>query len=251
MKRLILGTAIFMSIRAFGQTTATAFEVASIKPNTSDSGNSSIHTTKGQIMMENVTLKQCIEMAFDVRDFTFSGPAWLDTVRFDIVAKPPAGTPSSQLMPMLQSLLADRFRLVVHRESNVVPAYALLVGKKGAKVEPVAETAPGGTSWGRGQLSGKNISMAGLADMLARQLERPVKDMTGLPGVFNVKLVWTPDDARPLEPTAEERKAVDNMPAAPSLFAALQEQLGLRLEAQKLPVEILVVDHAERAPAEN
>jgi uncharacterized protein (TIGR03435 family) len=239
----------------FGQSTAPApaFEVASIKPNPSASGSSSMHWGGGQIRMVNVSLKQCIETAFDVKDYSLSGPSWLDTVNFDIVAKPPSGSASRStfgLPPdfklMLQSLLVDRFKLAVHREPRTLSAYALLVDKKGAKIQPV-EAGPSGTSSGRGLLKGTSVSMAQFADMLSSNLDRPVRDLTELAGVFNIKLTWTPDD----ESADGQRRATLDSPAATSLFAAVQEQLGLRLEGRKLPIEVLVVDHMERVPTEN
>jgi uncharacterized protein (TIGR03435 family) len=98
-----------------------SFEVASVKLNTSGSGNSSTHTSKSQILMENVTLRQTIETAFDVKDYSLSGPPWLDSVRFDVVAKLPAGTEFSQVKPMLRTLLAERFQLSTHRKPRTMP----------------------------------------------------------------------------------------------------------------------------------
>ncbi len=250
--KLAPALAIFAALTTGGLSgqTPPAFDVASIRLNDSGSGNSSTHYGKGQIRMENTSLKQCIQMSYDVRDFSFSGPDWLDNVRFDILAKSPEGTQPSQMMAMLRTLLAERFGLETHRESRVVPAYALVVAKKGPKLE-AAEPGPASNSWGRSQLTAKNVSMEGLADLLARQLDRPVKDMTGLTGVYDVKLVWTPDDAHPLDPRSADRDGFDNTPAAPSLMAALQETLGLRLEARKLPIDVLVVDRMMRTPTEN
>jgi uncharacterized protein (TIGR03435 family) len=252
MTRVLVGAGVvFAACGMFGQSTTApkAFEVASIKPNTSGTGNSSTHTSKGQIRMENVSLKQCIETAFDVKDYSLSGPSWLDNARFDILAKPPsASTPWSgfglppDFRAMLQALLADRFKLAVHRETRVVSAYALVTDKKGAKIQPVEEAGPSGMSSGRGLLAGTRVSMAQFADLLSGNLDRPVKDLTETKGVFDIKLRWTPDETQPAES--------DN-PAAASLFAAVQEQLGLRLEARKLPIEILVVDHVEKVPTEN
>jgi uncharacterized protein (TIGR03435 family) len=259
MARVLVGLGmVFAACGMFGQPAvpAPAFEVASIRPNASASGNSSTHWSKGQISMENVSLKQCIEVAFDVKDYSLSGPSWLDNVRFDLLAKPPSGSPpgrSPGFLPpdfqaMLQTPLADRFKLAVHRETKVLSAYALLVDKRGPKIQPV-EAGPSGTSSGRGLLTGKSVSMARFADILSANLDRPVKDMTDLQGVFNIKLTWTPDE--PPAELGERRTTLDNPAAAPSLFAAVQEQLGLRIEARKLPVEVLVVDHAEKVPADN
>jgi len=125
-------------------------------------------------------------------------------------------------------------------------AYALLLAKNGPKLE---EGKPGGTSThtNRGRFEDKGVSMTGLADQLARQLERPVVDKTGLTGVYNLKLEWTPD-----EQPAGKGEASSGEPAlGPSIFTSLQEQLGLKLQTQKLPVEIIVVDRLEKVPTEN
>ncbi len=107
------------------QTDSPAFEVASIKPNRSASGHSSSHGSKGQIVMENVSLKQLIERAWDVRDFSISGPGWLDAEHFDIMAKIPPGSTKEQLLPMLRSLLEHRFKVAVHFETKKLSGYAL------------------------------------------------------------------------------------------------------------------------------
>jgi uncharacterized protein (TIGR03435 family) len=218
------------------QTTSPSFEVATIKPNHSESGNSSTSGSRGQLTMENQSLKRLIERAWDVRDFSFSGPGWLDTVRFDLVAKPPAGTAPDQFLPMLQTLLTERFKLAIHREKRTVTGYALVVAKGGPKFVVVDGATPGGTSTGRGRLEAKSSSVPVFADMLARQLDQPVQDMTNLAGLYNLKLEWTPDEASPEGPT---------------LFTALQEQLGLKLQPQKIMIDVLVVDSAERIPTEN
>jgi uncharacterized protein (TIGR03435 family) len=193
--------------------------------------------------MENQSLKRLIERAWDVRDFSFSGPGWLDTVRFDLIAKPPAGTPPSQFLPMLQTLLTERFKLTIHREKRAVAGYALVLAKGTRKFAAVDGTGPGGTSTGRGRLEAKTSSIAVFADMLARQLDRPVEDMTDLPGLFNLKLEWTPDEG-PADKGAERV-------AGPTLFTALQEQLGLKLQPRKITIDALVVDSAEKTPIEN
>jgi uncharacterized protein (TIGR03435 family) len=242
---LVAAEMLFTACIMFGQPAAPAkaFEVVSVKPNASGDPGSSTHSSKGQIRMENVSLKQCIERAFNVKDYSLSGPSWLDSVRFDIMAKPPAGYKPDDVPPMLQTLLVERFQLAVHRESKVLPAYALLVDKKGPKVQPVEEK-DGKAGWGsgRGLIDVHSLTMAGFSDVLSADLDRPVADLTDLKGVFEFKLRWTPDETQPTSP---------DVPTATSLFAAVQEQLGLRLEARKLPIEILVIDHVEKVPTEN
>lgn len=251
--------AAFAPAGASGQTapaapTAAAFEVASIKPNKSGTGNSSTHTSRGEIRFENVSLKRLIERAYDLKDYSLSAPEWLESERFDIVAKPPAkpgGTRGVEYKPLLQSLLVERFKLAYHREPKTIPAYALVVAKGGSKLQPVERGGESGTSSGRTRITGVKVSMDEIADQLAQQLDKPVQNLTGIDGVFSYKLEWTADE-EPAPPKPDGgQPATANVPAGPSLFSALQEQLGLKLEARRLPVEILVVDHVERAPTEN
>jgi uncharacterized protein (TIGR03435 family) len=233
--------ALFMSCGAYGQTPAPpAFEVASVKPNPSGDHHSSSHTNNGSVVMRNVSLKQVVEMAYDVKDYALSAPDWLDTERFDISAKPPSGTPQNQFEPMLQTLLADRFKLAVHRESKVMSAYALVAGKNGPKLHAVEAGGGSHRNSDGGKLTAQKVSMPQLADFLARHLDRPVIDKTELAGVFDFELRWAQDDSHSTDSAS-----------GPSIFTAVQEQLGLKLQSQKLPVEILVVDHAERVPTEN
>ena len=227
-----------------GQVEAPTFEVAAIKPNHSGCGNSSTTLSKGRLTIINQSLRQLIERAYDVRDFSFSGPGWLDTQCFDVVAKPPEGTMPKQFLPMLQTLLTERFKLAVHRESKMMSGYALMLAKPDIlKLEPADRKNLSSTSTGRGMIKARATSMTYFADMLARQLNQPVQDLTGLTGPYNFKLQWTPD-ASPAETGADLQSEV-------SIFTALQEQLGLRLRAQKIAVEVLVVDHAEKTPTEN
>jgi uncharacterized protein (TIGR03435 family) len=223
------------------------FEVASVKVNTSGSGNSRTRTTGGQVEWTNVTLKMCLLMAYDVLDYSFSGPDWLSSVRIDIVAKP-SGT-EHQVQLMMQTLLKERFKLAVHRESKNITGYALVVAAGGPKIHSV-EPGEAAENWGRGLLKGKNVSMTRLAEMLSAKLQGPVEDKTVLPGVFNFALTWTPDEVPSGSPPVNAASIPDRRDG-PSVFSALQEQLGLKLEARKIPTQVLVVDHMEKAPTEN
>jgi len=236
---------ILAALAAFGQTeTPPAFEVASVKPNTSGSGSSRTSGTTGQLTITNRSLKELIKMAYSVQDFQISAPDWLGSAKFDIVAKIPAGAQKDQRPAMMQALLAERFHLAVHRESKEMPAYALVVAKSGPKLQQVE---PGGTSMNDNEdnssrrITAERVSMAALAEALARIVEHPVVDRTGLQGVYSLKLQYTPDNAKSDGPDA----------AGTSIYAALQEQLGLKLQTQRLPVEVIVVDHVERVPTEN
>ena len=207
-----------------------AFEAASIKPTTMMGDGASIDRKPGMLLVRNGSLLDCIREAYGVGDAQVLGQNRLRPERFDIVAKLPAGTLQEQRPAMLQALLADRFKLVVHRESREMPVYALVVAKGGAKLTAV-ENGNGGLTSRLGQVTGTAVPVSRLADFLGGprlQLGHPVVDRTGLKGSFSFTLEWTPDD----------------------IFSALQEQLGLKLEASKGMVDVIVVDHAER-PSEN
>jgi len=227
-----------------------AFEVASVKPNQSGGGGSSIRASKGQIAMENVSLKKLTLWAYgipDDREYALAGPDWLTTQRFDILAKFPGDTPVDQVRAMTQSLLADRFKLALHRETRQLPNYSLVVGKNGPRIHAV-DAGPSNTTGRPGHLEASHIPMRKLTDLFARMIGLPVVDATGLEGVFTFTLDWTPDETQRLAPPDE---GVAPNPAGTSLFTAVQEQLGLKLEGKKGPVEILVVDRMEKMPTEN
>jgi uncharacterized protein (TIGR03435 family) len=215
---------------------AQSFDVASVKPDKSETGVDRIKLSKGSLIIENVSLKRCIGMAYGIaegRDYLFAGPDWLDSERFDILAKFPADTPEHDALVMLQNLLADRFNLAFHRETREFSAYALVIGKGGPKLKPAA--APGGAHKFKaqeGHAVGSSISMGMFADRLSRpdfQLERRVVDLTGLAGTFDLTLDLT----------------------EASIFTALQEQLGLKLQARKVPLEVMIVDRVNRVPSAN
>jgi uncharacterized protein (TIGR03435 family) len=241
------------SIHAFSQSAPAkpAFEVASIKPNVSGSGHAGTHISGGEVIMRNVPLRNCIEMAYHVDDARLSGPDWLASERFDIVAKPPVGAPRDQYRQMLQTLLADRFKLIAHRESKMLPAIALVVGKNGPKLR---KGDPGGPHFDvdNTTLTAGGASMAQFADHLSDMVDRPVVDKTGLEGVFDFRLEWLPDEYQSSTASeAGEQRSRNEMRTGPAFFRALQEQIGLRLESQKLPIEIVVVDRIEKVPSEN
>jgi uncharacterized protein (TIGR03435 family) len=212
------------------------FEVASVKPSSDPSNaQSGGKTGKGRVNMINMTLKRCIMGAYGLGpNQIVGGPDWLDADRFEIVAKAEQPVDDDALMTMLQTLLAERFKLAVHRDTRTVPAFVLEVVNNRPKLEK-AEAGESSTQNGRGLIAAKASTMAHFAEVLSRQMDRPVVNQTGLDGVFNLKLQWTPDVT-----------AANGV----SIFTAIQEQLGLRLRSQKAPVEVLVIDHAEK-PSEN
>jgi uncharacterized protein (TIGR03435 family) len=245
----------FVALSCLAQTT---FDVVSIKPNLSGAEGGSIRLTPGgRLVAQNASLRQLITTAYDVRDFQlFGGPSWMASERFDIEAKAAGNPTQDQISQMLQALLADRFSLTVHREKKEVPIYRLTVAKGGSKLPPAkAECTPmvpppakfdpatlrpcGGFNSNVGMMLGGAVSTTKLAASLSRTLGRTVVDETGLSGSFDVSLHWTPD-AQPQTANSSD----------PDFFTAIQEQLGLRLESGRGPVEVLVVDQAER-PSQN
>ncbi len=230
---------------ASAQTARPAYEAAEITVNTSGDESSHSDGSRSQIVMTNQTLKRLIERAYDVTPVQVSGPDWLEHARFDIAAKYPLDVKREDQPLMLRTLLEDRLKLAVHRETREMSGYALGVAKSGFKLKPVE---PGGTSTNSSgglisTLSAKKVSMARLAALLTQFLGQTVVDSTGIDGVYDFDLKWTKDDLS----TGQNKGDSD----APSLFTALQEGLGLRLQARKVPVEVIVVDRVERVPSEN
>jgi uncharacterized protein (TIGR03435 family) len=225
---------------AWGQA-APSFEVASIHRNRGGSLNTQIDTSGGgRLTITNASLKTLIRNAYRVLSFQLANePAWLDTEMYDIQATTHSAEKISpeQLKLLLQNLLAERFALQVHWETREGTVYALLLDKGGPKFhEGSADSKPGmNTQKGpeRATMTGTAQTMAVLASNLGNQLGRFAVDKTGLAGVWDFTLAWD------LQPTADS--------TGPSLFTALREQLGLRLEAQKGQVEILVIDRADHA----
>jgi bla regulator protein BlaR1 len=222
------------------------FEVASIKPN--KSGVPQIRIQKGQgYLGTNVTLRNLIQFAYQTPPDGLAGlPGWTDGEHFDVAAKAPADATDEQRRQMMQALLADRCKLAVHQDTKEMPVYALVVAKGGPKLQP--SKADSEFKGSRGVFVGTGVPMQMLAGQLRRLLGRPVNDETGLSGEYDFKLEWTPDEPAPAG-SAEARTAPPDR-TGPSIFTALQEQLGLRLESRKGVVVVLVVDGVER-PSEN
>jgi uncharacterized protein (TIGR03435 family) len=227
-----------------------AFEAATIKPTQAAPGSSSgITEVKGRIMGRNVTLKRCIRGAYDIPEtLIFGGPKWADEERYDIEATAAGPAGGRDLAIMLQSLLAERFHLVFHREQRQMSGYALVVAK-GLKAEPAAKDAAArtNTSFSDGTIDAQASTMANLAQKLGDALRVTVVDFTRAEGRFNFKLSWNPEDSKPLPPNAAGRSPGE--PSGPSIFTALQEQLGLKLESRKVSVEVLIIDQAEKPDA--
>jgi uncharacterized protein (TIGR03435 family) len=227
------------------------FEAASIKPN-KGAGNGSWVTQdqSGNLTAGNATLKRLVMNAYGLRDFqVVGGPSWIDTDSYDILAKPAGKTSGVEFNRMIQSLLAERFQLKFHRESRQLPIYTLTVGKNGPKLTEWKDT-PGMCKYVMGNLTCQKATMAILADELARRLGRSVVDKTELTGNYDFKLEWAPDEFQVPGPSEVGQPRPASDPTGPSIFTALQSQLGLKLEPSKGPVPVLVIDDAQK-PAEN
>jgi len=224
--------------------TKPAFEVASVKPSKT-SGKANLRAFPGgRTVGTNITLKHLIELAYNVREYQVTGgPKWIDSTEYDIETKPAAAfTPSYETraynMKMLQALLEDRFKLAIRQTFRELPVYVLLVGKDGSKLKsrdkPEAPSDMRMTG-GRGLIIAQSVPMAIVTESLSEVLGRPVNDATGLKGYYDLRLEWAPVDAD-----------ADTSPdtAGPSIFTAVQEQLGLKLDAQEGPVEIFVIENA-------
>jgi uncharacterized protein (TIGR03435 family) len=286
MQNLILECALralltMVAIGVASSQTATpdrlTFEAASVSPAKSASGRFTMNggpgtSDPGRISYTNIMLRRILLSAYEVRNYQISGPEWLDSLRFDITAKVPDRATKEEFQSMLRNLLATRFKMTTHRESKELPIYALLVAKNGPKVKAtvgdgavagkppedqlaliqkaegkdgfpaLSLPAPGlviETKDGRARVTAKEMPLSKFADLLSGQLGSPVVDMTGLTGNYSFAVYFTPEDHN-LDGNSD-----------PSIFGALREQLGLRLEARKGPVELLVIDHADRIPTDN
>jgi uncharacterized protein (TIGR03435 family) len=288
------------------------FEVASVKPAVMPNGGAIRFGPRGgpgngdpgRVTYTLSTIRDLMVAAYSVKRYQVSGgPNWLDSERFDIAAKVPEGATKEQVKVMLQNLLADRFKLTIHRETKEVPIYALIVGAKGPKLKDstVTEEAatppalppgpvrmplkigPDGCPEAPPLIGGRagNFMMItpngecmisngqgtdALASQLSNRFERPVIDETGLKGKYDLKLRYDPlsvpggrvgpimmKDGPGPGPAGGDpaNRIVPDGDPPPTIFVALQEQLGLKLEARKGPVELLVIDSVERTPTEN
>jgi len=263
MLRAILLPAI-LAVAAVGFAAGpVTFDVASVKiskapdeavffgPGTVDSANGRwrVPSVGGNVTLTNWTLGACIAAAWDLGSGQMSGPGWLNSERYDIVARTSAQTTQADLRIMLQALLAERFKLSTHRETKEAAIYALVLARNGPKLKPsngdqrlpVVLAPPA-------RLLGQGSTMQALALALRRPAGRTVVDQTGLNGTFDFTLTYSPEtNVR----SVDGGEGADAGTTGPSIFTALQEQLGLRLEPQKGQIEQLVVDHAEKIPTPN
>jgi uncharacterized protein (TIGR03435 family) len=235
-------------VSAFCQ--APSFEAASIKPSEEGEGHSGWHTRKGYLVLQNLTLRRLVATAYDLTDErVLGGPKWISDDRYHIEARAAGPAEGPELKQMLQSLLAERFQLTIHRDSRTVEGYYLTAIKGRLKIDPDPNEVEGGSksNGDRGKLAAQGVSMAKLSELLSRQFGKPVVDKTGAQGVYTFTLEWSPEERRP---AASGDTVVATEPSGPTIYDALAQQLGLKLESKKLPVEVIVVDQAQK-PTEN
>lgn len=277
LRALAVAGVLLSAGHAFGQAAPPRpeFEVASIKLNKSADRRIMLMPARGgRFTATNVPLQFLLEEAYRIKDFQLSGaPAWLMSERYDITAKAEGDPGFDAMLPMLQALLEDRLQLKFHRESKELAVYALVVSKAGKLHEAEGECGPmpsgpppppepgklpaapcGGFFMFPGHLSGQKVPITQLIDTLSRFSGRIVLDKTNLTGKYDIDLQYTPEQGQFQAPPGPPPPGMPPLPPidpnGPSLFTALQEQLGLKLESQKGPVEMMVIDHVER-PSEN
>ena len=292
IRSVTLGVAASVMLLAQTPPPRLEFEVASIKPAVPVAvGNGAqvhvgVQIDGAQVHFTYLSVRDCIRIAYGVKDYQVSGPDWIASERFDIHAKLPAPAPRAQVNEMLQTLLERRFQLKMHRSSKEFPVYGLVVGKGGLKMKEspldpetdgadkgaVNVTATGGSqgttlTFGRGayftladnKFEARKLTMAQLADSVGRFMERPVVDMTELKGTYDLTLEFTPEEYRTLLIRTALAAGVNLPPQAlrllegasdESLFKGL-EAMGLKLETRKAPLEVLVIDSVTKTPIEN
>ncbi len=266
------------------------FEVASVKQSPSDAGNIGWRrggpgtSSPEQIRYTNLPLRALIVNAYGLKDYQLIGPGWMETERYDIVANVPPGTTKDDLRIMLQNLMKQRFSLAIRREMRDMAGYGLVVAKAGhhlttssrgvmsttadgepapvpkmgrdgfLEIPPEKFRMPGiqtTTLPDRARIVGYRTSLSQLSSALEGILQQPVFNLTGLNGSYDFILIWTPEHGV-AEPPAQTGDLLNsNAATAPVLFVALQQQLGLRLERQKHPLEVFVIDHLDRIPTAN
>lgn len=282
---LTAGLLIYAVGQLSAQPTTPKFEVASVRRAAPPQVGTGVHDTArggpgtadpSQVAYTNLRLKDLLLTAYGVKGYQIAGPEWLETERYDVIAKIPPGAPKEQFPLMLQDLLVERFKISLHHETKDLPLYELGVAKSGPKLkswrdppneQPIPQQVPGAppsmgkdgfpvvqpghfvatTVNGRVRIAASKLPISRLAEMLANQLGRPVLDKTGLAGPYDYTLEFSPEGlaAGPAATTpAGDQDAL-------SLLTAVQEQLGLRLTQRRGPVDVLVIDHVEKTPTEN
>jgi uncharacterized protein (TIGR03435 family) len=249
-------SASFSTARQPQQAKSLQFEVAAIKPGHPQPGGVESSSSSGgsgsQFQMVNTPLKQWVEMGLSVPDYALKATSWLETSRFDLNARLPSEAVDKKAKAeMMKALLIERFGLKWHEESQSVSGYELVPDKK-VLVEPssLLERLKGhGSDSGPSLIRGTNISMSELAEALGKVLGRPVVDATHLSGVSSFELMWRPSEDAEVASQKHYGVDVDNLPS--TVFSALREKLGLRLQGAKVPSKVIVVDNINSEPTEN
>lgn len=266
-----------------------SFEVASIRPSVLTPGNvkAGVHIDGTQVSAALLSLRDYIRWAYTVKDYQIVGPDWMAGDRFDIAAKMASKATEKEIAPMIANLLAERFQMKFHRETRDLPVYALVAAKGGPKLTESAPLPPadpdaakkgvdvvasgnnsgttvdmgngGSFSVGNNKIEGRRFPMLAFAETISRFTDKPVVDQTGLMGMYDFSLEFTPEDFRAMMIRAAVQQGVQLPPEAlklldsapgDSMEAAL-EKVGLKLESKKAPVEVLVIDSMEKAPTAN
>lgn len=243
----VLSVACCNAAQSSGEASSEAFEVVSVKP--TGSAKLVLTPNSGRVTFGSPTrlsgrrftceqpLLTVLEHAFSMKYWQIVGPSWLGAEMYSIEAIMPEGAPPQKLGPMLQTMLAGRFGLKFHRDTKEMPVFALKVGAKGLKLKPIIPKPDSySQSMSRGHLSAKGMQLPAFAGFLSQAAGRPVIDMTGVTDAFDIELRWPADK--------------DDF-GGKAIAIAIDEQLGLKLVAQKLPVEIIVIDHLEKIPTPN
>jgi len=219
------------------------FEVASIKLSTSNDTGSRNDLSGANVVFRNYVLTGILQTAFKVDRLDLEAPNWLDSERFDITAKVPDEKASlAERRQMLQALFVDRFGLAFHHETKIRAGFGLVVARKGAKIQPVEDVGGHNNDNRPGTMERLRTTIGDFASALAYTIKQPVVDQTHMEGRYNVVLTYTPDSGSGVPAAASD---------GPSIFTAIEEQLGLKLEPRKVPVDIFVVDHCQKMPTEN
>jgi uncharacterized protein (TIGR03435 family) len=267
--RTPLTSILFVSSLAAQSSAPPAFEVASVKiaEPQGDQVRGGMRLDQGRLTIGYASLRDLMSRAYEVKAPQITGPAWIDTERYDVSAKIPEGVAREQVAAMLRTLIEERFQLKMHRESKEMPVYELVPGKNGVKLDKAAEpTAPARMTmegYGDGVMHASIISasMANFSDMLGRWTDHPVIDKTGIADKFDIKLDLSTEDLQRSRssnvivrgpgggPPPSSGPAPEGNPAG-SLFTSIQK-LGLKLEPKRANLDLLVVDKAEKVPLEN
>ncbi len=224
------------------------FDAASVKVSNVGNNSSTWHSRTGYLVMKNQTLQRLVMIAYGFNDEqrVLGGPSWATSDRFDVEARAAGPSNNPELLLMLQKLLAERFQLAIHRDTRNGSGFAIVPIKGGIRIKPDETEAKPRSNSHRGRIEAQRISMAKLAETLSPMLNSRVIDETGAKGLYSFTLEWVPDSANRTEPDAVP---VANL-GGPSLDYVLAHQLGVQLENRKLPVDLIVIDKAEK-PTEN